>query len=177
MFRFACAWRGVTASGTPAWTGEGAPKPATALSARCRRARSHQARRYRRRHRGVRAAVDPKSADSVVTQDLIAAINSMVDSAFVSTAAATAARPAGILNSITPVTSTGSTPAALAADLAAVAAAMIAAGSQMLTPGAADPSATKPLPRTASWCGRAGAAAYDRQRRSVRHAGNPAGRG
>jgi hypothetical protein len=70
------------------------------------------------------------SAEAIIKQDLVAAVNSFVDSAFIGTAAATASSPAGLLNGVTGVTSTGSTPQAIAKDVSAAIAGMISSGGQ-----------------------------------------------
>ena len=64
------------------------------------------------------------AADTLIRTELAGALNALVDGTLVGTAAGSASKPAGILDGVTPVASTGSTPAALAADLAAAAAGM-----------------------------------------------------
>lgn len=116
-----------TAGATVGWVGEGLPKPVTALGF-------------------DEVTLDPKklasivlltselaqfsspSAEAIIRADLIASINLAVDAALVSNAAATSAKPAGILNGVSAITSTGSTAAAISKDLNTVISAMITAG-------------------------------------------------
>ena len=120
----------LTSSATVGWVGEGLSKPVTELA-----------------FAGV--TLDAKklaaiviitaelsrfsspSADGVIRQDLAAATNKAIDAAFVAATAATTAKPAGILNGVIAVTSTGSTPAAIATDIGAVLAGMTTAGGQL----------------------------------------------
>lgn len=117
----------VTAGAVVGWVGEGLSKPVSELAF-------------------SETTLDPKklasivlittelaglsgpAAEAVIRADLVASINLAVDAAFVSNAAATSAKPAGILNGVTPVTSTGSTAAAIGKDLNTVIAGMLTAG-------------------------------------------------
>lgn len=78
------------------------------------------------------ARLSAPAAEQLIRSDLVASINAGADAAFISNAAATSARPAGILNSTTPIASTGSTPAAISTDVASVISAMVAAGGPAL---------------------------------------------
>src|SRR5690606_1985806 len=57
------------------------------------------------------------SADRAVMDDLVFALRQIVDSTFVGTSASTTGTPAGLLNGVTPVVSSGSDPEDVTADI------------------------------------------------------------
>jgi hypothetical protein len=75
------------------------------------------------------SALSAESAEAVIRAAMIEASAKALDAAGFSTAAASASRPAGIFNGVTPITAaTGGGQAALLADMKALVAAIVAAG-------------------------------------------------
>ena len=119
----------VTASSIAGWVGEGASKPVSEM-------RLDDVTMDPTKCAGIvvisleLARSSAPNAESVIRADLIGSVNLLVDATFVGTAAATSWSPAGILNGVTPVTSTGTSASAIAADVATVISGMTTAGGE-----------------------------------------------
>lgn len=112
--------------GTASWVGEGDAKPLTNPTFGDIEIKEHKLAAIVVYTQELLRRADP-SIDRLVRDDLIAASSELIDTSFIGTQAATAVTPAGILNGVTPIASTGTTAAAVEADLMTLIEAFVAA--------------------------------------------------
>jgi HK97 family phage major capsid protein len=105
--------------GTAAWVGEGAAKPLTNPTYGEVEIKEHKLAAITVYTHELMRRSDP-SVSVLVRDDLIAASAILVDSTFLDAAAASATRPAGVLNGVVATPNTGTTAAAYEADLLAL---------------------------------------------------------
>ena len=102
--------------GTAAWVGEGAAKPLTNPTYGEVEIKEHKLAAITVYTQELMRRSDP-AVDVLVRDDLIEASKTLIDNTFLDAAAASTARPAGVLNGVTATTSTGTTAAAYETDL------------------------------------------------------------
>lgn len=102
--------------GTAAWVGEGAPKPLTNPTYGEVEIKEHKLAAITVYTQELMRRSDP-AIDVLVRDDLIEASKTLIDNTFLDAVAASAVRPAGVLNDVTAVANTGTTAAAYEADL------------------------------------------------------------
>ena len=105
--------------GTAAWVGEGAPKPLTNPTYGEVEIKEHKLAAITVYTQELMRRSDP-SVDILVRDDLIEASKTLIDNTFLDAGAATAVRPAGVLNGVTVTANTGTTAANYEADLLAL---------------------------------------------------------
>ncbi|MBI1450336.1 MULTISPECIES: phage major capsid protein [Acinetobacter] len=103
-------------SGTAAWVGEGAVKPVTNPTYGEVEIKEHKLAAITVYTQELMRRSDP-AVDVLVRDDLIEASKVLIDNTFLDAAAATAVRPAGVLNAVTAITAAGTTAANYEADL------------------------------------------------------------
>lgn len=102
--------------GTASWVGEGAPKPLTNPTYGEVEIKEHKLAAITVYTQELMRRSDP-SVDVLVRDDLIEASKTLIDATFLDATAASASRPAGVLNGVTAIASTGTTAAAYETDL------------------------------------------------------------
>lgn len=102
--------------GTASWVGEGAPKPLTNPTYGEVEIKEHKLAAITVYTQELVRRSDP-AVDVLVRDDLIEASKTLIDSTFIDAAAASATRPAGLLNGVTETPNTGTTAATYEADL------------------------------------------------------------
>ena len=102
--------------GTASWVGEGAPKPLTNPTYGEVEIKEHKLAAITVYTQELMRRSDP-AVDVLVRDDLIEASKTLIDNTFLDAGAATAVRPAGVLNGVTATANTGTTAAAYEADL------------------------------------------------------------
>lgn len=102
--------------GTAAWVGEGASKPLTNPTYGEVEIKEHKLAAITVYTQELMRRSDP-AIDVLVRDDLIEASKTLIDNTFLDAVAASAVRPAGVLNGVTAVANTGTTAAAYEADL------------------------------------------------------------
>lgn len=112
--------------GTAAWVGEGAPKPLTNPTYGEVEIKEHKLAAITVYTQELMRRSDP-AVDILVRDDLIEASKTLIDNTFLGAGAATAVRPAGVLNGVTATANTGTTAAAYEADLLALINSFVAA--------------------------------------------------
>ncbi len=105
--------------GTASWVGEGAPKPLTNPTFGEVEIGEHKLAAITVYTQELMRRSDP-SVSVLVRDDLIAASAALVDATFLDSVAASAVRPAGVLNGVTATPNTGETAAAYEKDLLAL---------------------------------------------------------
>lgn len=105
--------------GTASWVGEGAPKPLTNPTYGEVEIKEHKLAAITVYTQELMRRSDP-AVDILVRDDLIEASKTLIDNTFLDAGAATAVRPAGVLNGVTATANTGTTAAAYEADLLAL---------------------------------------------------------
>lgn len=115
-----------TSAGAAAWVGEGAVKPVTNPVFGEVEIKEHKLAAITVYTQELMRRSDP-AVDVLVRDDLIAACATLVDATFVDAAATSAVRPAGILNGVTAISSTGTTASHYEADLLSLINAFVAA--------------------------------------------------
>lgn len=105
--------------GTAAWVGEGAPKPLTNPTYGEVEIKEHKLAAITVYTQELMRRSDP-AIDVLVRDDLIEASKTLIDSTFLDAVAASAVRPAGVLNAVVATANTGTTAAAYEADLMAL---------------------------------------------------------
>ena len=105
--------------GTASWVGEGAPKPLTNPTYSEVEIKEHKLAAITVYTQELMRRSDP-AVDILVRDDLIEASKTLIDKTFLDAGAATAARPAGVLNGVTATPNTGTTAANYEADLLAL---------------------------------------------------------
>lgn len=110
---------GQLTGGTASWVGEGAAKPLTNPTFGSIEIKEHKLAAITVYTQELLRRSDP-AIDQLVLNDLIEASKTLIDTTFLGTQAQTDVTPAGILNGVTAVTSTGVTAAAYEADLLAL---------------------------------------------------------
>ena len=105
--------------GTAAWVGEGAPKPLTNPTYGEVEIKEHKLAAITVYTQELMRRSDP-AVDILVRDDLIEASKTLIDNTFLDAGAATAVRPAGVLNGVTATPNTGTTAANYEADLLAL---------------------------------------------------------
>ena len=103
-------------SGTAAWVGEGAVKPVTNPTYGEVEIKEHKLAAITVYTQELMRRSDP-AVDVLVRDDLIEASKVLIDNTFLDAAAATAVRPAGVLNAVTAITAAGTTAVNYEADL------------------------------------------------------------
>ena len=112
--------------GTAAWVGEGAPKPLTNPTYGEVEIKEHKLAAITVYTQELMRRSDP-AVDILVRDDLIEASKTLIDNTFLGAGAATAVRPAGVLNGVTATPNTGTTAANYEADLLALVNSFVAA--------------------------------------------------
>ncbi|WP_180068325.1 phage major capsid protein [Acinetobacter sp. YH16038] len=112
--------------GTASWVGEGAPKPLTNPTYGEVEIKEHKLAAITVYTQELMRRSDP-AVDVLVRDDLIEASKTLIDNTFLDAGAATAVRPAGVLNGVTATANTGTTAAAYEADLLALINSFVAA--------------------------------------------------
>ncbi|WP_347473462.1 phage major capsid protein [Acinetobacter thermotolerans] len=112
--------------GTASWVGEGAPKPLTNPTYGEVEIKEHKLAAITVYTQELMRRSDP-AVDILVRDDLIEASKTLIDNTFLDAGAATAVRPAGVLNGVTATANTGTTAAAYEADLLALINSFVAA--------------------------------------------------
>lgn len=112
--------------GTASWVGEGAPKPLTNPTYGEVEVKEHKLAAITVYTQELMRRSDP-AVDILVRDDLIEASKTLIDNTFLDAGAATAVRPAGVLNGVTATANTGTTAAAYEADLLALINSFVAA--------------------------------------------------
>lgn len=112
--------------GTASWVGEGAPKPLTNPTYGEVEIKEHKLAAITVYTQELMRRSDP-AVDVLVRDDLIEASKTLIDNTFLDAGAATAVRPAGVLNGVTVTPNTGTTAAAYEADLLALINSFVAA--------------------------------------------------
>ena len=107
---------GQLTGGTASWVGEGAAKPLTNPTFDSIEIKEHKLAAITVYTQELLRRSDP-AIDQLVLNDLIEASKTLIDTTFLGTQAQTDVTPAGILNGVTAVVSTGVTAAAYEADL------------------------------------------------------------
>lgn len=110
---------GQLTGGTASWVGEGAAKPLTNPTFGSIEIKEHKLAAITVYTQELLRRSDP-AIDQLVLNDLIEASKTLIDTTFLGTQAQTDVTPAGILNGVTAVDSTGVTAAAYEADLLAL---------------------------------------------------------
>ncbi|WP_244782467.1 phage major capsid protein [Acinetobacter sp. F-1] len=105
--------------GTASWVGEGAPKPLTNPTYGEVEIKEHKLAAITVYTQELMRRSDP-AVDILVRDDLIEASKTLIDNTFLDAGAATAVRPAGVLNGVTATPNTGTTAANYEADLLAL---------------------------------------------------------
>lgn len=105
--------------GTASWVGEGAPKPLTNPTYGEVEVKEHKLAAITVYTQELMRRSDP-AVDILVRDDLIEASKTLIDNTFLDAGAATAVRPAGVLNGVTATPNTGTTAADYEADLLAL---------------------------------------------------------
>ncbi|MFX9653385.1 phage major capsid protein [Acinetobacter baumannii] len=105
--------------GTASWVGEGAPKPLTNPTYGEVEIKEHKLAAITVYTQELMRRSDP-AVDILVRDDLIEASKTLIDNTFLDAGAATAVRPAGVLNGVTATPNTGTTAADYEADLLAL---------------------------------------------------------
>lgn len=105
--------------GQAQWVGEGAPKPLTNPTYGEVEIKEHKLAAITVYTQELMRRSDP-AVDILVRDDLIEASKTLIDNTFLDAAAATAVRPAGVLNGVTATPNTGTTAANYEADLLAL---------------------------------------------------------
>lgn len=105
--------------GTASWVGEGAPKPLTNPTYGEVEIKEHKLAAITVYTQELMRRSDP-AVDVLVRDDLIEASKTLIDSTFLDAVAASAVRPAGVLNAVVATANTGTTAAAYEADLMAL---------------------------------------------------------
>lgn len=112
--------------GTASWVGEGAPKPLTNPTYGEVEIKEHKLAAITVYTQELMRRSDP-AVDILVRDDLIEASKTLIDNTFLDAGAATAVRPAGVLNGVTATPNTGTTAADYEADLLALINSFVAA--------------------------------------------------
>lgn len=112
--------------GQAQWVGEGAPKPLTNQTYGEVEIKEHKLAAITVYTQELMRRSDP-AVDILVRDDLIEASKTLIDNTFLDAGAATAVRPAGVLNGVTATANTGTTAAAYEADLLALINSFVAA--------------------------------------------------
>lgn len=112
--------------GTASWVGEGAPKPLTNPTYGEVEVKEHKLAAITVYTQELMRRSDP-AVDILVRDDLIEASKTLIDNTFLDAGAATAVRPAGVLNGVTATANTGATAAAYEANLLALINSFVAA--------------------------------------------------
>ena len=112
--------------GTASWVGEGAPKPLTNPTYGEVEIKEHKLAAITVYTQELMRRSDP-AVDILVRDDLIEASKTLIDNTFLGAGAATAVRPAGVLNGVTATPNTGTTAANYEADLLALVNSFVAA--------------------------------------------------
>lgn len=112
--------------GTASWVGEGAPKPLTNPTYGEVEIKEHKLAAITVYTQELMRRSDP-AVDILVRDDLIEASKTLIDNTFLDAGAATAVRPAGVLNGVTATPNTGTTAANYEADLLALMNSFVAA--------------------------------------------------
>lgn len=105
--------------GTASWVGEGAPKPLTNPTYGEVEIKEHKLAAITVYTQELMRRSDP-AVDILVRDDLIEASKTLIDNTFLDAGAATAVRPAGVLNGVSATPNTGTTAANYEADLLAL---------------------------------------------------------
>ena len=105
--------------GTASWVGEGAAKPLTNPTYGEVEIKEHKLAAITVYTQELMRRSDP-AVDVLVRDDLIEASKTLIDSTFLDAVAASAVRPAGVLNAVVATANTGTTAAAYEADLMAL---------------------------------------------------------
>lgn len=105
--------------GTASWVGEGAPKPLTNPTYGEVEIKEHKLAAITVYTQELMRRSDP-AVDILVRDDLIEASKTLIDNTFLDAGAATAVRPAGVLNGVTATPNTGTTAANYEVDLLAL---------------------------------------------------------
>lgn len=105
--------------GQAQWVGEGAPKPLTNPTYSEVEIKEHKLAAITVYTQELMRRSDP-AVDILVRDDLIEASKTLIDNTFLDAAAASAVRPAGVLNGVTATPNTGTTAANYEADLLAL---------------------------------------------------------
>ena len=105
--------------GTASWVGEGAPKPLTNPTYGEVEIKEHKLAAITVYTQELMRRSDP-AVDILVRDDLIEASKTLIDSTFLDAVAASAVRPAGVLNAVVATANTGTTAEAYEADLMAL---------------------------------------------------------
>ncbi|MEQ1305123.1 phage major capsid protein (plasmid) [Acinetobacter radioresistens] len=105
--------------GTASWVGEGAPKPLTNPTYGEVEIKEHKLAAITVYTQELMRRSDP-AVDILVRDDLIEASKTLIDNTFLDAAAASAVRPAGVLNGVTATPNTGTTAENYEADLLAL---------------------------------------------------------
>lgn len=105
--------------GQAQWVGEGAPKPLTNPTYNEVEIKEHKLAAITVYTQELMRRSDP-AVDILVRDDLIEASKTLIDNTFLDAGAATAVRPAGVLNGVTVTPNTGTTAANYEADLLAL---------------------------------------------------------
>ncbi|MEQ0924053.1 phage major capsid protein [Acinetobacter schindleri] len=105
--------------GQAQWVGEGAPKPLTNQTYGEVEIKEHKLAAITVYTQELMRRSDP-AVDILVRDDLIEASKTLIDNTFLDASAATAVRPAGVLNGVTATPNTGTTAANYEADLLAL---------------------------------------------------------
>lgn len=108
--------KGQATGGTASWVGEGKAKPLTNATFESIEIKEHKLAAITVYTQELLRRADP-AIDSLVLNDLIAASAELVDKTFLGAGAETDTSPAGILNGVIAVASTGTTASAYEADL------------------------------------------------------------
>ena len=112
--------------GQAQWVGEGAPKPLTNPTYGEVEIKEHKLAAITVYTQELMRRSDP-AVDILVRDDLIEASKTLIDNTFLGAGAATAVRPAGVLNGVTATPNTGTTAANYEADLLALVNSFVAA--------------------------------------------------
>ena len=112
--------------GQAQWVGEGAPKPLTNPTYSEVEIKEHKLAAITVYTQELMRRSDP-AVDILVRDDLIEASKTLIDNTFLGAGAATAVRPAGVLNGVTATPNTGTTAANYEADLLALVNSFVAA--------------------------------------------------
>lgn len=107
---------GQATGGTAAWVGEGAAKPLTNPTFNSVEIKEHKLAAIVVYTQELLRRADP-AIDKLVRDDLIAASSQLIDTTFLGSQAQSTSTPVGMLNGVTPITSTGTTAAAYETDL------------------------------------------------------------
>ena len=108
--------KGQATGGTASWVGEGQAKPLTNPTFESIEIKEHKLAAITVYTQELLRRADP-AIDTLVLNDLIAATAELVDKTFLGAGAATTVTPAGVLNGVTAVKSTGTTASAYETDV------------------------------------------------------------